>query len=642
MFSAKARNLVDQSIQSPLGHTLPSLLADACHLRPNASAFHQFTEAGWQSLSNSAFQAKAEALALGLQNLGLMHGDRVALLIQSDIRFAIADMSCLLAGLVDVPIDLTQTLENIIFVLQQSEAKALIIANLGLLQQLYPYLDRVPALKYILLAEVLAHWQPSEPQRIYSLEQISVAPSANQADDLRSMLSPHDLATLVYVPGTDGHLLGVMLTHENLSGNVLAAFASLSRLQWGTQEIALSFLPLTHVFARCLLYGHIYYGHTLYFSNPNYVLKHLKEVKPTIFASIPLLLEKIYYKTLEQADKLASKRDKLVFALALWLAKQYKLGHPPWGVYAPLLKIADRFVLSQWRSLFGNRLKYLICGGAALKPELANMFAAAGVEIFQGYGLTQASAVVCCNRDRANHAGTVGQVIDGVEVAIAPDHEILVRGAYVTSGYYKNPEATKAAIDEQGWLHTGDLGTFTKDGFLRITGLKKALFKLSTGKYIAPQPIETRLEDSPLVERAIVVGADQKFCGALIFPNVDALRELKLDLPEDALLKHSCVISLYQAIVDEANCHQPYWASVKRFRLLNFNESFNLFVNRQELTNTFAKEIGLLYSGNRITLQDSPEFDLQEVKCPIISNKACPTFAQSLDPQLTTSLKGGF
>ncbi|MBW4539534.1 MAG: AMP-binding protein [Myxacorys chilensis ATA2-1-KO14] len=630
MFSAKNINQLEQRIRSPLGHTLPSLLDEACRLRPNAAAFNQSIEAGWRSLSNSAFQAKTEALALGLLDLGLERGDRVALLIRSDVNFAIADMSCLLAGLVDVPIDLTQTLENIVFVLQHSEAKAFIVANLEVLQQVLPYLDQAPNLEHIILVEAPAN-PVTHLHKIYSLDHIRAAGqaqhSASQVDDLRTALSPHDLATLVYVPGTDGQLLGVMLTHENLSGNALAAFASLSRLQWGMQEIALSFLPLTHVFARCLIYGHIYYGHTIYFSNPNRVLKHLKEVKPTIFASVPLLLEKIYSKTLEQSSNLPSKRSRLAFALALWLAKRYKLGYSTWGIYALLLKIADRFVWSPWRSLFGNRLKYLLCGGAALKPELANVFAAAGVEIFQGYGLTQASAVVCCNRDRANRAGTVGRLIEGVEVAIAPDHEILVRGAYVTPGYYKKPAATEAAIDERGWLHTGDLGALTKDGFLQVTGLKKALFKLSTGKYIAPQPIEARLENSPLVKQAIVVGADQKFCGALIVPDFEALRKLKLGLPEETLLKHPCVLSLYQAIVDEANCHQPYWASVKRCRLLSSNES----INRQEIASVLAKDISLLYTGDRTTPQDSSGFDLQEIECPVIPTKACPTFAQSLN-----------
>ncbi|MBD2078629.1 AMP-binding protein [Leptolyngbya sp. FACHB-17] len=604
-----------------LGHTLPSLLSDACNLRPNATALNQWTDAGWRSLSNRAFQMQAEALALGLLDLGLMRGDRVALLMSSDVNFAIADMACAIAGLIDVPIDLTQTPETIVLILKQSGSRALIVSNLDLLQQVLPYLD---PLKYILLAEVPENWRSNDPQRLYSFDQIScVTHSIDRVNMLYRLLSPQDLATIVYVPGADGEWLGVMLTHESLAGNALAAFAALSRLQWGTAEISLSFLPLTHVFARCLIYGHFYYGHTIYFSTANRVFKHLQEVKPTILATVPLLLERLYSKTLEQSEKLTSKRERIAFKLALQLAKRHQLGQ---SRIDPLLqKFVARFGLSRWRSLFGNRLKYVLCGGAALKPELATVFAAAGIDIYQGYGLTQASAVVSCNRDRANRAGTVGKVIQGVEVAIAPDHEILVRGAYLMRGYYQNPKATEAAIDPEGWLHTGDLGTLSTDGFLQVTGQKKALFKLANGKYVAPHPIQARLKRSPLVKDAIVVGAGQKVCGVLIVPNIEALQHQKLVGDPATLLKHPCVQRLMSAIVDEANCHQPYWAAVKRFRLIS--DATNL----TELT----KEIRLLYSEDKT--QDASDFNLQELDCPILAVEACPTFARSLNPRFTTS-----
>lgn len=632
MFGVKELTQRDHRV-SLLGQTLPSLLGEACALRPNAAALNQWTEAGWRALSSQAFRTKAEILALGLLNLGLGRGDRVALLMPSGINFAIADMGCLTAGLVDVPIDLTQTLETIVLVLQQSESKALIVANLDLLEQVLPYLDQAPELKYILLAEVPEDWRSSSPQRIYSINQVSQIADASRVQELYQSLSPQDLATLVYVPGEDGQWLGVMLTHENLSGNALAAFASLSRLHWGAEDIVLSFLPLTHVFARCLLYGHFYYGHTIYFSSANRVFKHLKEVKPTILATVPLLLEKLYSKTMDQAERLTSRRERIALALTLWFAKRHKLGHS--RTDALLQKFVTRFGLSQWRSLFGDRLKYVLCGGAALKPELVTVFAAAGIDIYQGYGLTQASAIVSCNRDRANRAGTVGKLIEGVEVEIAPDQEILVRGDYVMRGYHNDSEATKAAIDEQGWLHTGDLGALTADGFLQVTGQKKALFKLASGKYIAPRPIQARLKASPLVKDAFVVGAGQKVCGALIVPNFEVLRDLKLAGDEELLLKHPCVQSLYQAIVDEANCHQPYWAAVKRFRLIN--ESASTQACARGIGTNLTKEIHLLYSESKTPLQDASDFDLQELECPILPVEACPTFAQSLHPRFTTS-----
>lgn len=400
-------------------------------------------------------------------------------------------------------------------------------------------------------------------------------------------------------------------------------------------------------------------------------MKHLKEIQPTVLTTVPLLLEKVYSKILEKGSKSAIL-GRLIFQWALQLASRYQLGHQPNGLYALLLKLADWLVLSRWRSLFGGRLKYLICGGAALKAELVNAFAAAGVPILHGYGLTQASAVVCCNRGSLNRAGTVGVPIAGTEVAIAQDSEILVRGPCVTPGYYKNLAATRDLIDPQGWLHTGDLGAFTDDGFLRITGIKKALFKLSTGKYIVPQPIEDQLNRSPFVVQAIVVGAERKYCAMLLIPNLEALHSYALavgiNLSGEALLKHPCIMTLYRALVNHANCHLPYWAIVKRFQIINATLTVENGLltstgqlNRANINTVFATEIDALYrdaetrrgaGGERgkggeggeegnvgisplSPLSSSPSLPSHSTYFDI-SADACPTYAQSLNPRLTT------
>ncbi|MBE9179576.1 AMP-binding protein [Oculatella sp. LEGE 06141] len=723
-----------------LGRTLPSLLDEACDRTQNDRAFHQWTETGWQTLSNQAFQTAVEATALGLLAIGLEKGDRAALLMHSDLNFCIADMGCLFAHLIDVPIDLTQTLEHIIFVLKHSEAKALIVSNLDLLTQITPYIGDSPDLHHIIVINVPADWRQthvpeaavSQSQRlvsplhstgqepsyseaipesacldipmvlhpahaepfqshvpqcvqVFSLKEIQTKGESQRSDTrlqhLRTSLAPSQLATIIYIPDPNGQLEGVMLTHENLSANALTAFSGLPDLQRGSQDAVLSFLPLNHVLARCLLYGHINYGHSIYFSTPNRVMKHLQDVQPTILVTVPLLVEKVYSKILEKGNKPSPSLSfsapvvagllfprslfqlpqialtHMVFQWALKLAKQYELGRQPKGLYALRLKVADWLVLSKWRAVFGGRLKYLICGGAALNAELANVFAAAGVTILQGYGLTQASAVVACNRGRFNRAGTVGVPIAGVEVAIAADDEILVRGPYITPGYYKNPEATREAIDQQGWFHTGDLGAFTADGFLKITGLKKALFKLSTGKYIVPQPIEARLKQSSFVSQAIAVGSERKFCALLIIPNMSALHTyalgIGLDLPNEALLKHPCIIALYQSLVTAANCRLPYWATVKRFRLLDapFTVDNGLLIsnhqiNRANVLKTFANEIDALYqdAGTR-RVGESRETNLgadhpvssvsSAVICPPTPESSCPAFAQSLNPRLT-------
>jgi long-chain acyl-CoA synthetase len=664
-----------------LGKTLPLLLDEGCDRASNVRAFNQWIETGWQPFSNQVFRSSVETIALGLLNLGLESGDRVAFLLHSDLHFCLADFGCLFAGLVDVPIDLTQTLENIIYVIHHSEAKALVISNLDLLDQIAPYLGNTPDLQFIIVADVPADWQevhakwrtvgssdgkvipettcliqhsaphlvgqhPPVPQciQLFSLEEIQLRGQPYATDDrleqLRAALTPDQLATIIYIPGTTGELQGVMLTHENLTGNALASFSGLE-LNSGDGETVLSFLPLTHVFARSMLYGHIYYGHSVYFSNPSRVVKHLKEVRPTILSSVPLLLEKIYSKALEQGNNASNWFVRIVFQIALNLAKRYDLGKSPRGLYALLLKIADWLVLSQLRALFGGRIKYLLCGGAPLKPEIATVFGASGVRILQGYGLTQTSSVICYNRNQYNRAGTVGVPMPGVEIAIAPDQEILIRSPFVSPGYYKNLEETQSTIDPNGWLHTGDLGEFTRDGFLRITGIKKALFKLSTGKYIAPKALETQLEKSPFIAHAIIVGAEQKFCGAILFVNPDALHQQALELGLEGsieeLLQHPRIIATYRVLLDAANCHLPYWALVKRFHLIHaeFTVENRLLtetgdVNRPEILKRFAPEIAGLFD------ETAPRrtSHMKEALPPDMAAPACPEYARSLNPRL--------
>jgi long-chain acyl-CoA synthetase len=640
-----------------LGRTLPSLIDEACDRHPNATAFNQWTESKWQSLSSYEFRSKVEELALGLQDLGLKQGDRIAMMMHSDASFCIADMACLMAGLIDVPIDLTQTLDNIAFILQHSEAEALIVSNLDLLYQVVPYLWDTPNLKYIIVVEVTSGWEqtrsqllacqissddgsvlksqvevsamaclcipmllcqgrvdrvcPQLPQCVqaFSLEEIqtrgrSLRSQQSHLKNMRSALHAQMLATIIYIPSASGQLHGVMLTHENLSANALAAFTGMENLGFGDRESVLSFLPLNHVFARSLLYGHINYGHSIYFTTANRVVKHLKEVRPTILATVPLLLEKIYSKLLEQGKSkdtrnLSSHRwqsqplslcqslwasmTKTAFNWSLHLAKQYKLGQKPQGLYALQLGIANKLLFPHWRAIFGGRLKFLLCGGAALKAEIVTQFAAAGIRILQGYGLTEGGSVICVNRGAFNQAGTVGVPLAGVEIAIAADGEILVRAPYIMQGFYKNPTATRQILDRDGWLHTGDLGEVTVEGLLRITGCKKNLFKLSTGKYVTPIPLEAQLKQSDLVEQAIAIGSQRKFCAMLIFPNLKKLRDRAwemglefpqldlsgLEVPIDRLLQHPKIVALYQTLVDAANQSLPPWSTVKRFKLLH-------------------------------------------------------------------------
>lgn len=722
-----------------LGRTLPSLL-DEKYAYSNERTFNQWRDMGWQSLENSTFENAIEEVALGLLDLPLEKGDRVALLMHSDVNFCLVDWGCLLANLVNVPIDLTQTIENIVFALKHSSAKAIAISNLDLLSQIAPYLQDLPNLKTAIVADVSVDWQQIKTQlaicqsthrkdgdpataglslpkfltqtkreqtppevpsclQVFSLDEIRVKGQTQHSQAKKQQLAsalPNEVATIIYIPEPSGRLQGVALTHENLTFNALAEFTGLPDLKLGAQEVVLSFLPLTHVFARTLLYGHINYGHSIYFTTPNRVIKHLQEVQPTLFATVPLLLEKVYTQIVEQSSKPAKRtvkkhrkqretdaagriswhsslkfhffksRDRfqlleqmltpLIVSWALKLAKEYEIGEQPKGWYALQLKLADRLVFCKWRAVFGGRIKYLLSGGAGLKAEIANLFAAAGITILQGYGLTETSAAIAYNRGSYNRAGTVGVPIAGVEIAIeqssryaiADDGEILIRGPCVMAGYYNNPEATQQVLDADGWFHTGDLGEFTDDGFLKITGLKKSLFKLSTGKYVTPVPLESKLEQSSLVAKAIAVGAERKFCTMLIFPNLDALHEkmrpMGLKLPTEELLKHPCVLSLYQALVDEANCHLPYWSGVKRFAIVNATLSVENGmlsptgeVKRAKVVETFAKEIDALYVEEKTQRKSDAEVrkldedSISEFPCSPVAPATCPVYARSLN-----------
>ena len=684
-----------------LGRTLPSLLDEACSNHPSSQALNQWQAHTWQPQSNRELQTAAEELALGLLVDQLEPGDKVAFLMHSDLNFCLADFGSLLAGLVNVPIDLTQTLDNIIFILHHSAAKVLIVSDLDLLAQVIPYFENTPNLQTVIVANIPDDWEekrtqllacglelgvniakekdwdstnlkqettnyelrtknsssaclcipmllcqgrqelscPELPQciQLLSLDEVRARGkelrNEERRQELREKISPQDLATIVYIAGETGQPKGVMLTHENISSDILTTFKSIRNLQSGSEEIVLSFLPLTHIFARALLYGHLNYGHSIYFSTPNRAVRDFRTVRPTIVATVPRLLEKIYQKILDRGSKLQGIK-KTIFIWALQLAQSYELGQPTGLLDALQFKLADWLVFSHWQKPFGGRLKYFISGGAALRADLANILSAARMTVLQGYGLTETSSVICCNRDDLNRAGTVGLPIAGVKIAIADDGEILVKAPYVMQGYYKNPEATKSVIDEQGWLHTGDLGQFTPEGFLIITGSKKDLFKLSTGKYVIPQPLEERVKQSSLVEQAVVVGIQKKFCGMLIFPNLERLRErakaLNLYLPITKLLQQPEIIATYQTLVDDANKQLPSWSKVKGFKLINKDLSIRnglldshltdrvFSINRTKINEIFAAEIDSLYGEE--TLRLSSELVRENTHSPLLWN----------------------
>ncbi len=556
-----------------LGRTLPSLLDQAAVERPNARALNQRVAGGWEPLGTEAFRRRAEDLALGLREAGLARGDRVAFYVHSDVSFVLGDMACLLAGLVTVPIYLTHAESALRHILTESEARALLVSDAELLTRIAPYVAANARLGLVALWRADLAAAGVGEARLSSYAELEAAGASARAaapgavEALRADIAASDTATLIYTSGTTGVPKGVELSHENLTSNVIAAFTGLTTFRRGDAEVVLSFLPLTHIFARTLQYGVMWYGSSVYFGDPASVGEDLRELRPTFFATVPRVLEKAFDRIVAAGAALGGVRGRL-FAWAMALARAYDVERPPRGAAALAHGLADRLVYARWREALGGRVHTVIVGGAALRSELATVFKAAGIDVLQGYGLTETSPVIAFNRPDRNRPGTVGLPLAGTEVGLTDDGEVLARGPHVMKGYFRREALSAEAIAADGWFHTGDLGALDDDGYLRITGRIKHLFKLSTGKFVMPQPVEERLAASPLVDTALVVGEGERFCAALLFV---ARPELAAELAEavtaDAVARPT-VQGRYRDLVAAANRDMPHWSSVKRFALI--------------------------------------------------------------------------
>lgn len=614
--SSKILTAPPDSGEAITGKTLTQVLFEACARYQNDRAFNHPRGDDWEVWSLQRFRDESEEIGLGLLQAGLEPGDRVAMFMESDVFFCLADMACLMVRLVDVPIYLTHKDDQIRFVLEHSEAKAVFVSDDEKLARIAPVLSGLSSVKTIIVAESEGA-QPELPEGIHlsTLAEVRDAGRARRNDrpdelpNILKSIKPDHLATIIYTSGTTGMPKGVMLSHENISYNALTSFSGLSDYKKGPDgEVGLSFLPLTHIFARTLHYGFVGSGSTVYFTTPDDLSRDLKRVRPTVFASVPRLLEKVYGRILERVNEMSGVKRRLL-TWSLELAKQYEIGKRPGIVWRAKHRVADRLVFSKWREALGGRSKYIIAGGAALNARLANVFAAAGVTVLQGYGLTETSPVITYNRPQLNRAGTVGVPIPGVEVKISDDGEILTRGPHIMKGYFRDDERTAEVIDREGWLHTGDIGEITPEGYLKITDRKKDLFKLSTGKYVTPQPLESQLTSDPLIEQAIVLGLGHKFCTALIFPDQDSLRtfarshNLDDDAPIDELVANPEVRAKYQELVDQANSTVDHTSEIKRFALVPDHLSAEsglltptMKVRRSALREKFSSHIDALYS----------------------------------------------
>jgi long-chain acyl-CoA synthetase len=480
----------------------------------------------WEDMSGSAVLERVHDVSLGLRDLGVGPGDRVAILSENRPEWAIADYACLALRAVDVPVYSTLPPKQIDYILRDSGAVAIFVSTKHQLAKILELRRQLPALKHVIVFDDLAATEGTLPF-------VDVAIRGRQARERfpewqaeALAAQPGDLATIIYTSGTTGDPKGVMLTHGNITSNVVAA---LKLLELTDADECLSFLPLSHIFERMV--GHytmLHCGVTIaYATSPDTVAAEMTEVRPTFMAAVPRLYEKIYARVLDTAAS-GSPLKKRIFLWAkrsaeTWL--EYTLARRPVpGSVAMKKQMADRLVFGKLRQRTGGRVRFFCSGGAPLNPEIAKFFHAAGLPILEGYGLTETSPIISFNTFDHLKLGTVGRPIPGVEVRIADDGEILTRGPNVMAGYYNKPEATREVIDGEGWFHTGDVGILDAEGFLRITDRKKDLIVTAGGKNIAPQPIENMVKTSKFVSNCVMLGDRRKFPIMIVVPNLDRLK----------------------------------------------------------------------------------------------------------------------
>ena len=506
--------------------TLTRLFLDAIATFSKPAALRYKADGTWHDISHAELLVRVRRASLALQSMGFARGDRVAILSENRPEWAIADYACLMAGMADVPIYPTLPAEQMVHILNDSGAVALFVSTPEQAAKIARIRPDVPALKTVIsfcapapqgcdltMAELLARGEPLDtPEHAARWQRDALA------------TQPHDLATLIYTSGTTGLPKGVMLTHDNLYSNV---FASLPVLQPQDDDVALSFLPLSHIFERMAGHYMLFAGGCTiaYAESIDAVAANLGEVRPTILSSVPRIYEKLYARIMEGGNA-GSGLKKAIFQWSLGVADQwadaYLAKRSPGAVLAWKYSLAQKLVFSKIKARLGGRLRVACSGGAPLAATINKFFVAAGLTLVEGYGLTETSPVISVNRLDNIRVGTVGQLVAGVEVAIAADGEILTRGPSVMQGYYRNSEATGEAIDMDGWFHTGDIGTM-QDGFLRITDRKKDIIVTAGGKNIAPQPIENRVVTNKMVSQAVMLGDKRKFPVMLVVPDWDAL-----------------------------------------------------------------------------------------------------------------------
>ncbi|MEA2571333.1 MAG: long-chain acyl-CoA synthetase [Acidobacteriota bacterium] len=568
----------------------------------------------WVGVSSDEFRDTVRWFSTGLRHLGMKPGDRVAILSENRPEWAMADFGILTGAGITVPIYPTLLGWQVEYIINDAGAISVVASDREQLNKLLEVRSHCPSVNNIIVCDPPSSTLPAGVMAWADVVALGRDCESKEGrarfDELRNSRTPDDVATLVYTSGTTGNPKGAMLTHGNITSNVIA---STSVMPIETGAMALSILPLSHILERTADYSYFYKGAIIAYAES--VLKvsdNLQEIRPDIFAAVPRLFEKMRAKILDTVASGSAGKQK-IFKWALGIAQErldYRVTRKPMPFGLALKSaVADKLVFRKILGRLGGRVKFILSGGAPLSAELAAFFVGAGLEILEGYGLTETSPVIALNRPDKRRLGTVGPLIPGVEVRIEADGEICTRGPHVMKGYWNNPEATAQAIDADGWFHTGDIGLIDEDGFLKITDRKKDIIINAYGKNIAPQPLEALLKSSPYIGTPVLIGDQRKYLAALIVPNFEKLERdaTTMGVPftnREELVAHDTVRGIFQGEIDRFNTNLDRQEKIRRFALLARDFTIDedeitpsLKVKRKNIDKKYKDLIDSLYVG---------------------------------------------